>query len=78
MASATKRHNTTQHDRNTLGAREERTGGDEEEDGWEGRNGTIDAERRTSDDNDDNNKDEGAMTMEGRHKEEERAVAEQQ
>ena len=49
-SATTRQHNTTRHDRNTPGAREERTGGDEEEEGWEGRDGTIDAECGTSDD----------------------------
>ena len=71
-------HKTSRRDRNTPGAREERTGGDEEEEGREGQDGTtIDAERGTSDDDDDDKK-EGATMMEGRREEEERAVVEQQ
>jgi hypothetical protein len=69
----------TRGDRNIPGAREERTGGDEEEEGREGRDGTtIDAERGTSDGDVDNNKKEGATMMEGRREEEGRAVAKQQ
>ena len=78
-ASATTRHDMTRGDRNIPGAREERTGGDEEEEGREGRDGTtIDAERGTSDGDVDNNKKEGATMMEGRREEEGRAVAKQQ